>query len=140
MGRTAGALRQILAGSNGPVFALAFSPDDKMLASGGELDNTVIRLWDVQTGKLERTLKWRRVNAVKSDSFFPRRTDPSKREQSSRRKYNTTLERADMGVGSSTHRTSTGSDFRSFFSRWQNTGEWRLGPDGEVMGCTDWRI
>ena len=53
------------------MFALAFSPDDRTLASGGELDNTVVRLWDVQTGKLERTLKWRRVDAVKAVAFSP---------------------------------------------------------------------
>jgi WD40 repeat protein len=39
----------LLQGHTGDVFSLDFSPDGKMLASGGE--DTIIRLWDVQTQK-----------------------------------------------------------------------------------------
>jgi WD40 repeat protein len=46
------------------VAAVAFSPDGKTLASGGE--DSLVRLWDVGTGKLQHTLKGRRgwVDAV----------------------------------------------------------------------------
>jgi eukaryotic-like serine/threonine-protein kinase len=44
-----------LRGHKGAVTAVAFSPDDKLLASGG--DDATIRFWDVVTGKETRTLK-----------------------------------------------------------------------------------
>jgi WD40 repeat protein/Flp pilus assembly protein TadD len=37
-----------------PVYAIAFSPDGKTLASGGGM--SAVKLWDVATGKLRRTL------------------------------------------------------------------------------------
>ena len=37
------------------VYSVAFTPDGKALAAGGEYDNT-IRLWDVKTGKVLREL------------------------------------------------------------------------------------
>lgn len=39
--------------------SLSFSPDGKMLASSGDEWNSNVRLWDVQTGKLLRTLEKR---------------------------------------------------------------------------------
>jgi WD40 repeat protein len=44
-----------LAGHPGEIFALAWSPDGKLLASGAHEDRN-IRLWEPETGKLVRTL------------------------------------------------------------------------------------
>ena len=41
-------------GAPGEVYAVAFSPDGKTLATGGR--DRVIRLWDVQTGELRVSL------------------------------------------------------------------------------------
>ncbi|MGH9427215.1 MAG: WD40 repeat domain-containing protein, partial [Terriglobia bacterium] len=41
-------------GHRGPLFAVTFSSDGKLLASGGE--DGVIRFWEPQTGGLKRTL------------------------------------------------------------------------------------
>src|SRR6516162_1615677 len=56
------------AGHNDLVFAVAFSPDGKTLASGGR-DNT-IRLWEVVTGKHAATLKGH-TTTVTSVAFSP---------------------------------------------------------------------
>ena len=50
------------------VRAIAFSPDGKTLASGG--DNT-IKLWDAASGKLLRTIEGHSSN-VKAIAFSPR--------------------------------------------------------------------
>ena len=46
--------RDVLAGHKSDVYSLAFSPTGEILASGSE--DTTIRLWDVDTGELVRTL------------------------------------------------------------------------------------
>jgi WD40 repeat protein len=46
--------RVTLAGHLGEVYAVAFSPDGKTLATGGR--DRVIRLWDVETGELRASL------------------------------------------------------------------------------------
>ena len=45
-----------LRGQPDPIQTLAFSPDDKALASGGEYDRTIV-LWDVATGREVRRLE-----------------------------------------------------------------------------------
>src|SRR5262249_9524387 len=42
-----------LAGHTGTVQGVAYSPDGKLLATGGEED---VRIWDAKTGKLEHSL------------------------------------------------------------------------------------
>ncbi|WP_208597692.1 WD40 repeat domain-containing protein, partial [Desulfogranum mediterraneum] len=51
-------LGQIGAGSEGKIFAIALSPDDRWLAVGGYfLPDDVIRIYDFSSGKLHRLLK-----------------------------------------------------------------------------------
>jgi len=39
------------------IFALAMSPDGRLLATGGHEDRPTIRLWDLATGRLAHTLQ-----------------------------------------------------------------------------------
>ena len=52
-----------LTGHDGSVYSVAFSPDGKTLATSGSWDET-LRLWDVQTGEVMRTLSLRPVLSV----------------------------------------------------------------------------
>ena len=58
-----GALLRTLTGHRGSVGAIAFAPDGKTLATGTGMDEE-IRLWNVQTGTIERTLLTERADAV----------------------------------------------------------------------------
>jgi WD40 repeat protein len=49
-----GSLKQTLKGHSSWVFAVAFSPDSRLLASDSD---KIIRLWDTATGGLQRTLE-----------------------------------------------------------------------------------
>jgi len=55
-------------GHSGSVNSVSFSPDGKVLASGGE-DNTV-KLWDVASGKLIRSIN-AHIDAVNTVAFSP---------------------------------------------------------------------
>jgi len=50
-----GQIERVLVGHTSAVFALAFSPDGSLLASGGGTDKTA-RIWDVQTGECRHVL------------------------------------------------------------------------------------
>ncbi len=57
-----------LAGHDGPVRSVAFSPNGELVASGG--DDNSIRLWDVAQGELSQVLRGH-GNAVRSIAFSP---------------------------------------------------------------------
>jgi WD40 repeat protein/uncharacterized protein YgiM (DUF1202 family) len=59
---------RLLTGHTGEIFALAFSPDDRLLASGS--GDNVIRLWDYATGREVRSLRGH-VGAVRAVAFSP---------------------------------------------------------------------
>jgi WD40 repeat protein len=63
-----GSLLHELDGHNGLTFALAFSPDGNLLATGNE-DNTA-RLWEIPSGNLKATLKGH-VARVPGVAFSP---------------------------------------------------------------------
>ena len=61
-------LRDTLKGHTGEVFSVAYSPDGKTLASGG--DDKMIKLWDVTTGKELATLQ-EHTGGVSSVAYSP---------------------------------------------------------------------
>jgi len=61
-------LTSALSGHTGSVYSVAFSPDGRLLASGSS--DWTIRLWDVGTGQVVRTLS-RHTDSVYSVAFSP---------------------------------------------------------------------
>jgi WD40 repeat protein len=72
--RDAGTLAEVdpprrLEGHNGQIFALAWSPDSKLLASGAN-DDSVVRIWNVSDGRLVRRLEGH-TDWIRSVMFSP---------------------------------------------------------------------
>ncbi len=61
----------ILREHSGTIKSLAFSPDSRILASGGADDEGVIRLWDTQTGKRLGMIKRAHATAIESLVISP---------------------------------------------------------------------
>src|SRR5262245_4148557 len=64
------ALMRILQGHHGPVRTLSYTPDGRVLASGG--DDGVVKLWNPGTGELVRTLG-HHTEPVRAVAFHPDR-------------------------------------------------------------------
>ncbi|HSF83031.1 MAG TPA: WD40 repeat domain-containing protein [Anaerolineales bacterium] len=64
----AGLIRTIETGS--VVESLAFSPDGSLLASGGGFQDSLLRLWDIQTGQLLRLLEGH-THSIDNLAFSP---------------------------------------------------------------------
>lgn len=63
-----GSFRHLVNGNNDPTRCLAFSPDGKLLASGGQ--SGIARIWHVDTGQCQQTLRGHR-GGVNSLAFSP---------------------------------------------------------------------
>jgi WD40 repeat protein len=57
-------------GHNSWIYAAAFSPDDRLIASGG--NDTAIRLWDVATGECVKTFEVVSFGSINSLAFNPK--------------------------------------------------------------------
>jgi WD40 repeat protein len=79
-GRVFGAECRELVGHTASISALAFSPDSRTLASGSA--DTTLRLWDVVSGKLQRTIVTRFATAPASpfDAMFRQAAAMSQRD------------------------------------------------------------
>jgi WD40 repeat protein len=92
-GKTKRTLEGPWALSTGP-FSLAFAPDGKSLAAGGSARDNIVRLWDVQTGKLTGTLKGHE-DAVVGVRFSP----DGKTLASTAGQYDTTVRYWEVATG-----------------------------------------
>lgn len=111
----------VLKGHTDSVFAVAFSPDGTILASGS-FDKT-IKLWDVATGKEIRTLTGHTKEVV-SIAFSP----DGKRLASAASQYFGNPEPTPGEV--KTWDTATGLDLRVFEGHWWPTYGVAFSPDG----------
>jgi RNA polymerase sigma factor (sigma-70 family) len=130
-GKTKRTLEGPWAKSTGP-FCLAFAPDGKTLAVGGSARDNIVRLWDVQTGKLTGTLKGHK-DAVVGLRFLP----DGKTLTSTSGRYDTTVRYWNVATG----------ELRSTVRRAQEKskdgteavdGDWQtwpaaFSPDGKIL-------
>lgn len=56
-----------LQGHTGEISALAFSPDNKTLATASDAEDDAVRLWDVGSGKELRALRWSKKGGAKGE-------------------------------------------------------------------------
>jgi len=59
-----------LTGHSDMIFSVAFSPDGKLLASGGSYSDTTIKLWDISTRQVVRTITGQ-DGTIRSVAFSP---------------------------------------------------------------------
>jgi len=106
---------------SGDVSSVAFSPDGKLIASASDSDTTV-RLWNVATGKLLRTLNGH-TNEVTSVAFSP----------------NGKLLANDKRQAASDSWQRCGQCNQRYIQpRWQDTCIWQLQFKYTPVGCGEW--
>jgi RNA polymerase sigma factor (sigma-70 family) len=130
-GKTMRTLEGPWALSTGP-FCLAFAPDGKILASGGSARDNMVRLWDVQTGKLTATLRGHE-DAVVGLSFAP----DGKTLASTGGQYDTTVRYWDVATGQ-LRRTVNRAQEHSKDGTEAVDGDWQtwpaaFSPDGQIL-------
>jgi RNA polymerase sigma factor (sigma-70 family) len=117
--------------STGP-FSLTFAPDGRTLAAGGSARDNIVRLWDVQTGKLTGTLKGHE-DAVVGLSFSP----DGKTLASTGGQYDTTIRYWDVATGE-LRRTVQREQEKSKDGTEVVDGDWQtwpaaFSPDGKIL-------
>jgi RNA polymerase sigma factor (sigma-70 family) len=106
------------------VTAFAFSPDGKLLATGGGEDDEWLHVWDVETGKLVRRLPERSVRLI---AFSPDGKTlavayrPGKREVNSHRLWD----------------LETGKERLHLTQLYQSTSALAFSPDGKALYACD---
>jgi|GEM_PF-1002584 len=113
-----GTSARVLTGHRGEIFGLAFDPSNQVLASGS--GDQTIRLWDVQTGRLQTILKGHTA-PIRTLAFSPKGNFLA------------------SGASDKTTRVwnlQTGKEAASFSSVFGNIRAVAFSPDGEILAST----
>src|SRR5262249_13941391 len=105
---------------DGPVLGVAFTPDGRLLASGG---GTTVKVWDAQTGPLRDTCRGH-TTTVPGVAVSP---------------DGTLLGSVSTDCSVRLWETATGQPKRTWKARHRLTGV-AFSPDGKMIASTDWTL